>query len=571
MLTKIQKIIRDGEGLTVEYKRCANELTNSVFETVSAFSNRYGGFLLLGIEDDGKISGVNPKSVQDIKKNFTNTLNNIQRFTPTLFLALEEAEIDGKTLLWCYVPANSQVVIFAGKIYDRAKDGDIDITRNSVMVAHIHQRKAADYSERKIFPYAKESDFEFTRLMPIVRRLAVNNHKDHPWDKMNDEDILKSAGLFQTEHESGKSGYTLAAILLFGRAELIRSCTPNYVTDAIFRRENLDRYDDRLMVAVNLIDAYEQLIEFINKHTLDRFFLIDDQRVSVRSWIARELVSNILVHREYTSAFPAKIIIERECIVTENWCLPKSPGKIDPNSFTPYPKNPLLANFFVNIGRADILGSGVRNLYKYTKIYTGREPELVEGDVFRTSVPLLLSDTELSDNDKMSDKLAVSDKMSDKLAVSDKMSNKMSDKLAVSDKMSDKLAVSDKMSDKMSDKLAVSDKMSDKMSDKLAVPDKMSDKLAVSDKMSDKMSDKLAVSDKLAMSDKMYRDALLIHLAENGEISAADAAALIGRTAKTARRVLLQLGDEGFIIATGANRNRKYKLSELAIRNKSKL
>ena len=477
MLTKLQQFVRDGEGLTVEFKRCTNELTSSVFETVSAFSNRYGGYLLLGVEDDGTISGVNPNSVQVIKRNFINTLNNIQRFSPTLFLSLEEAEMDGGIILWCYVPANSQVVMYGGKIYDRAEDGDMDITRSSVMVAHIHHRKAADYSERKIFPYAKESDFEFTRLMPLVRRLAVTNRTDHPWEKMNDDEILKSAGLYQIEPESGRSGYTLAAVLLFGRAELIRSCTPNYVTDAICRRENLDRYDDRLMVMVNLIDAYDQLIEFVSKHTLDRFFLIDDQRVSVRSWIVRELVSNILVHRDYTSAYPAKIIIERDRIVTENWCLPKSPGKIDPNAFTPYPKNPLLANFFVNIGRADVLGSGVRNLYKYTKIYSGGEPELIEGDVFRMIVPI-----ELSDNDKMSDNV--------------------SDNLNMSDKMSDNLP------------------------------------------------------------DKKYRVAILSHIAKNGEISATEAATIIGRTTKTARRVLLQLVNEGFVVSTGANRNRKYKIIE---------
>ena len=55
---------------------------------------------------------------------------------------------------------------------------------------------------------------------------------------------------------------------------------------------------------------------------------------------------------------------------------------------SPYPKNPLLANFFVQIGRADTLGSGVRNLYKFTKIYSGGEPELIDGDVFMTIVPL---------------------------------------------------------------------------------------------------------------------------------------------------------------------------------------
>jgi ATP-dependent DNA helicase RecG len=473
-MPNLQQLIRDGEGLTVEFKRCTNELANSVFETVSSFSNRYGGYLLLGVEDNGVISGVNTNSVRQIKSNFINTLNNIQRFAPTLFLALEEVELNGKIVLWCYVPVNSQVVMFGGKIYDRAEDGDMDITRNSIMVAQIHRRKAADYSERKIFPYAKESDFEFERLMPLARRLAVTNRANHPWEKMTDSEIIKSAGLYQSEAESGKSGYTLAAVLLFGREELIRSCTPNYVTDAICRRENLDRYDDRLMVTVNLIDAYGQLIDFICKHTLDRFFLVDGLRVSVRAWIARELVSNVLVHREYTSAFPAKIIIERSRIVTENWCLPKSPGKIDPDAFTPYPKNPLLANFFVNIGRADVLGSGVRNLYKYTKIYSGGEPELIEGDVFKTFVPMDLSDISVSDKKEMSDKM----------------------------------------------------------------------------------------SDNGKMSDKKYHDALLTYLAQNGEISAAEAGRITGRSDKTARRILLQLVDEGLVAATGANRNRRYKINK---------
>ena len=41
-----------------------------------------------------------------------------------------------------------------------------------------------------------------------------------------------------------------------------------------------------------------------------------------------------------------------------------------------------------NIGRADRLGSGVRNLYKYSKYYSGEEPSFIEGDVFRIVVPL---------------------------------------------------------------------------------------------------------------------------------------------------------------------------------------
>jgi predicted ArsR family transcriptional regulator len=73
------------------------------------------------------------------------------------------------------------------------------------------------------------------------------------------------------------------------------------------------------------------------------------------------------------------------------------------------------------------------------------------------------------------------------------------------------------------------------------------------------MSDNGKMSDNRAVSDKKYRDALLAHLSDNGEISASEAAAIIGRTAKTARRVLLQLVGEGVVAATGGNRNRRYK------------
>lgn len=93
MITKLLQLIRDGEGLTVEFKRCAKELPKSVYESVCSFSNRYGGYIFLGVEDDRTISGVAPEAVNKIKKDFANSLNNPQRFTPTLFIALEEAEI----------------------------------------------------------------------------------------------------------------------------------------------------------------------------------------------------------------------------------------------------------------------------------------------------------------------------------------------------------------------------------------------------------------------------------------------------------------------------------------------
>ena len=101
----------------------------------------------------------------------------------------------------------------------------------------------------------------------------------------------------------------------------------------------------------------------------NRFVLDRDVSVDARELIAREVIGNILIHRDYTNAFPAKLIIEKEVLRTENWSKSRFNGRLSLDSFSPYPKNPLLASFFVNIGRADTLGSGMRNLYKYTKLY----------------------------------------------------------------------------------------------------------------------------------------------------------------------------------------------------------
>ncbi len=62
---------------------------------------------------------------------------------------------------------------------------------------------------------------------------------------------------------------------------------------------------------------------------------------------------------------------------------------INPDSFSLFPKNPKIAAFFREVGRADKLGSDVRNIFKYTLIYSkGVKPELIEGDVFRITIPL---------------------------------------------------------------------------------------------------------------------------------------------------------------------------------------
>lgn len=100
------------------------------------------------------------------------------------------------------------------------------------------------------------------------------------------------------------------------------------------------------------------------------------------------MVSNILMHREFSSSYTAKFVIEKERMYVENANRAANEGYITMDNLEPNPKNPIIAAFFRNIGYADQLGSGVHNIFKYCKYYSGQEPEFFEGDVFRIVVPL---------------------------------------------------------------------------------------------------------------------------------------------------------------------------------------
>lgn len=60
------------------------------------------------------------------------------------------------------------------------------------------------------------------------------------------------------------------------------------------------------------------MIAFTRKNLPDKFFLEETERKNLRNIIVRELIGNILIHREFTSAYPAKFIIETNRMYTEN-------------------------------------------------------------------------------------------------------------------------------------------------------------------------------------------------------------------------------------------------------------
>ena len=148
----IKKLLSQGEGLTLEFKLATKALPSSLFETVCAFLNRNGGTVILGVDDNGTIVGVQEQSLEAMSKDIANLSNNSTKISPTFLLQPNIVEVDGKKLIHVFVPASSQVHTICGKYYDRSADGDF-VVHSHTKISELYLRKNAIYTENQIYKY----------------------------------------------------------------------------------------------------------------------------------------------------------------------------------------------------------------------------------------------------------------------------------------------------------------------------------------------------------------------------------------------------------------------------------
>jgi ATP-dependent DNA helicase RecG len=387
-IESLENLLSQKEGISLEFKRAKNALPGEAFESVCAFLNRQGGYLILGVRDDGQLIGVDEEAVDKIQRDFTTLSNNPTKLSPVYLLELQPIKIRGVLLLCVYVPQSSQVHRCNNIVYDRGHEGDFKVS-DDTGISQIYTRKSGLFTESRIYPFLKPSAFK-AGMLERARNLIRSNRSNHPWLMLDDEGLLRTAGLYRTDYVTGEEGYTLAAALILGRDEVIQSILPHFRIDALVRRYDHDRFDDRLDIRTNLIDAYDHLMGFAAKHLPDKFHLNENmQRVSLREKIFREVIANVLVHREYTNPMAAKFIIYADRVELDNANKPNNYGPIDPKKFSAFPKNPSIAKFFAQLGHVDELGSGVRNVTNFLKVYSpGAKADFIEEDVFRTLIPV---------------------------------------------------------------------------------------------------------------------------------------------------------------------------------------
>lgn len=391
---ELNTILTQGESIRIEFKESQNGVPDSFYDTIVSFLNREGGVILLGVTDNGGVLGLGEQNLMNLKQNIVTALNNPDVLNPPFPLPVNEIEHSNGKLLYIRVPISSFVHKHGTIVYDRENDSDFRIT-DEARIAEMYARKRNVFTENQILPHLRIEDLNSSLFDKVRSRLALSD-SNHSWLEASNERILRDALFLRRDFATGEEGLTLAAALIFGTDEVIGNILPAYRIDILERRKNLDRWDDRLLLKTNLIDSYLQALAFIKDKWPEKFYQDKNgERKDLRELIFRELVGNIIIHREYNSATPTEVIIYEDRVEATNPNRMRFRGPLDLETFNAEPKNPNIRAFFNILTWADEIGSGVKNMNKFVNSYTGgAHPMFIEDEPFLSVIPMVIFQVE---------------------------------------------------------------------------------------------------------------------------------------------------------------------------------
>jgi hypothetical protein len=120
----VSDALKSGEGQKVEFKR--GLIDDDILKSITAFANTNDGTIFIGIDDEGRINGINVRTPKE-KDNFRSKIFNLIRnkITPYLLVDIDFEEIRGYAVAKIFVPRGEELFYFLeGVIYVR--DGGSD-------------------------------------------------------------------------------------------------------------------------------------------------------------------------------------------------------------------------------------------------------------------------------------------------------------------------------------------------------------------------------------------------------------------------------------------------------------
>jgi ATP-dependent DNA helicase RecG len=380
-----RKSAMDRSGSRAKQRKAA-DIARDVAETLAAMANADGGELVIGMEDDGALSGI--PHAQDKLRLLLGVPKDRNYVNPALPCRSREIDApDGNTLLHFEVDWSPDVHLLAdSRCLLRVDDTNSPFASDKV--AALKAAKAQGLLERSFPPGARLDDLNLE---------LVASELGEVWPGLSPEDALRRYGLI-----AGRNGHsvpTLAALLLFGREpkrwhprcglDFIRWEGTASKTGAELNIAKRFRIEEPLAMLIR--KAREAIQPFIReRQQLHDLFFVEKLEYPTFAW--QEAIVNAVAHRDYSlQGAPIEVWMYDDRMEIRSPGLPPAPVTIEAlnrRKRVHFSRNPMLVRVLSDLQYMRDVGEGVPRIFDEMDRAGCYPPrfEMVGGFVFQVTL-----------------------------------------------------------------------------------------------------------------------------------------------------------------------------------------
>ena len=384
-----EELIAGGETLAVEFKSDAKGLPDrDLVAAVVALANTNGGYLLLGVEDDGTVTGLHTKhtNVSGIPALIANRTN------PAISVRAEAVEVRGGLIALIQVPKSRQFVSTSDGLLLRRRiklDG-----KPEAVPFYPHEFIERQSSLGLIDPSAMTiDDMDADQFDPLQRLRVRNGIKRYGGDQslaaLADSELDSALGLCRLVN--GHRRPTVAGLLFLGTEDTIRTHIPAYeVAFQVLRGTDVKVNE---FFRKPILETFEAVDLLFNARVSEEEMQVGLFRVSVPNFdrrAFREAFVNALVHRDFSRLGATHVRLDDDGLSISN-----PGGFVDGVTLDnllvaePRSRNPLLADIIKRIGLAERTGRGIDRIYEGMLRYGRPAPDYSMSSTATVSVRMV--------------------------------------------------------------------------------------------------------------------------------------------------------------------------------------
>ena len=351
-------------------------ITNTFLKTVSAFSNYNSGKIIFGIDDNGKIIGL--ENIEELCLDLENKINDNISPKPD-FRFIKDTKKNIITLI--VEEGLNKPYLYKGKAYKRNDTSTVEVDKvelNRLTLLGLNQY----YEELK----ARKQDLEFKVLKKeLEEKLSLKNFS---------KDVLKTLNLYDD-----KNGYNNAAELLADKN------TFSGVDIAKFGKSIDEILDRNLFVNISIILQYQKTLEAFNRYYKYEQILgserIEKELLPEKAF--REVIANALIHRTWDVNSNIRISMYEDKIeVSSPGGLPSGISEKEYlNGQISQLRNPILANIFFRLKYVEMFGTGIRRINESYKKFTVKPNFEIFENSIKITLPIITTKLFLTTDEKI--------------------------------------------------------------------------------------------------------------------------------------------------------------------------